>query len=268
MIVKSKEGIGRYMAVKIAIANKKGGIGKTSTALCLASGLKLREKRVLLIDTDPQKSATGVYGAITENSATLADMLYDGEKAEECIQSLPLGDIIACDSLLEAADTKIPADADRFYKLSDACENLEKMYDYIILDCPPGNGVILGNVLSYADFVITPITCDKFGIQGLSEFKNVMAPYTKRINPNLKVLGVLITMYKGNQSLTKDLEEGIIPQKVKELDSVVFETKIRESVKLRESQLLGRSIFEYAPNNPVAIDYNLFVEEVLRKVRD
>jgi len=255
------------VAIKIAVANKKGGIGKTSTALCLADGLRLRDKRVLLIDTDPQKSSTGVYGAETEDTATLADILYDGEEARECIQHLPLGDIIPCDTLLENADTQVPADADRFYRLSDACASLEKEYDFIILDCPPGNGVILGNVLSYADYVVIPITCDKFGIQGLSEFKDVMSSYTKRINPNLSVLGVLITMYKGRQSLTRDLEEGIVPQKAKDLGTEVFETKVRESVKLKESQAFGESIFSYAPNSTVAIDYGLLIEEILRKLR-
>ena len=256
------------MAIKIAVANKKGGIGKTSTSLCLADGLRLRDKSVLLIDADPQKSSTGVYGAMTDGEATLADMLLDNEKAENCIQHLPLGDVIACDKLLENADTQIPADADRFYRLADACAGLERLYDYIILDCPPGNGVILGNVLSYADYVVIPITCDKFGVQGLAEFKDVMSSYTKRINPNLKILGILITMYNRRLSLTKDLENGIIQEQAKALNTIVFETKIRESVKLKESQAFGESIFQYEPNSTVAIDYNLWIEEVLRRLGD
>lgn len=254
------------MAIKIAVANRKGGIGKTSTALCLVDGLRNRNKKVLLIDTDPQRSSTGVYGAKTDDINTLADMLYSDVNALECVQKCKLGDIIPSDEVLENADNQIPADADRFYKLSDSCKDLEEKYDYIVFDCPPGNGVILGNVLSYANYVIIPITCDKFGIQGLSEFKSVMGAYQKRINPDLKVLGVLITMYKGRQSLTRDLENGIIPQKVKDLETTLFETHIRECVKLKESQALGVSVFDYDKNCTVSVDYNLFIEEVIKRI--
>ena len=254
------------MALKLAIANMKGGIGKTTTALCLADGLKKRGKKVLIIDTDPQQSATGVYGAKYDGVSTLADIMYYDEKAEDCIQHLALGDIIASDKALTDADTHIKADADRFYHLADSCKNIESLYDYIICDCPPGNGVLLGNVLSYADKVIMPITCDKFGIQGMKDFSEVMATYTKRINPALRILGVLIIKYKGRQSLTKDLEDNLIPSIVEEMHTKLFDTRIRESVKCQEAQALGKSIFEHDPKCTTAIDYNSFIEELLKEI--
>lgn len=254
------------MAQKIAIANMKGGIGKTTTALCLADGLRKRGKKVLLIDTDPQQSATGVYGAKYDGVSTLADIMYYDSKAEECIQYLPLGDIIASDKALTDADTHIKADADRFYHLADSCSNIESIYDYIICDCPPGNGVMLGNVLSYVDKIIMPITCDKFGIQGMKDFSEVMGTYTKRINPKLQILGVLIIKYKGRQSLTKDLEDNLIPNIITEMNTKLFETRIRESVKCQEAQALGQSLFAYAPDSTTATDYDAFIEEFLKEI--
>ncbi len=256
------------MAKKIAIANVKGGIGKSSTAIALADGLTAKKKKVLIIDGDPHSlSTTRVYQAKMNGTATLADILYDGIDAKEAIQSTEYGDIIAGDEQLAYADTKIPADADRFYHLSDSCKKIENLYDYIIIDCPPGNGVILGNVLSYIDGVIIPTTCDSFGIHCLNSFGEILDSYKKRINTGLKVIGVLITMYEGKQSLTKDLEENVIPGEVKALNTSLFKTRIRRSVRLKESQLTGTPIYKYAKRSTVAMDYQAFVDEFVRKVK-
>ncbi len=256
------------MAKKIAVANIKGGIGKTSTAISLADGIRLKNKKVLLIDADPNSlSSTMVYRAKTEDTYTLSDILYDGISAEKAIQNTEYGDIIPIDDQLTLADTKIPADADRFYHLKDASEKLEEMYDYIIIDCPPGNGVILGNVLSYTDHIIIPITCDSFGIQCLDGFKDIIDTYKKRINKDLNTLGILITMYEKKQSLTRDLEEKAIPKEVSYLNTKLFKTRIRRSVRLKESQLAGIPIYKYAKNSTVSNDYMDFTNEVLRKIR-
>lgn len=253
------------MAVKIAVTNIKGGIGKTSTSICLATGLKRKKKDVLIIDADPNSmSTTGVYKAKIEGQGTLADILYSGDKVETCIQKTPLGDIVPCDKLLQNADTQIPPDADRFYHLLDAAGDVEKDYDYIIIDCPPGNGVILGNVLSYVDYAVIPITCDRFGLECIADFSKIMSTYKQRINPELSILGILITMYEGRQSLTRELEEDFIPGEASKLDTVIFKTRIRRSVKLKESQMFGKSIYEYAPKSSVAEDYSKLVDEILK----
>ena len=254
------------MAIKIAIANMKGGIGKTTTALCLSHALQNKGYKVLLIDSDPQRSASGVYNAKTDNTATLADMMYENKPASECIQHLELGDIIAADNALQYADTQIPTDADRFYHINDTCSSIEDQYDFIIFDCPPGNGVMLGNVLSYVNHIIIPITCDKFGVQGLFDFKDVISMYSKRINPTVNVLGVLIVKYKGRQNLTRDLEDNLIPQMVENMNTILFNTKIRESVKCQEAQALGKSLFTHAAKSSTAIDYELFSNEILKEI--
>lgn len=261
------------MATKIAIANQKGGIGKTTTALCLAAALQRKKYKVLFIDTDPQMSATGVYGAATEDIETLYNMLVPDRDtgacvdAAVCIQDCSLGHIIPSDDLLKRAETIIPVDSDRFYRLGDACKNIESNYDYIIFDTPPGDGVLLGNVLSYVDYIVMPITADKFGIQGMMAFNETLSSFKKRINPGVRIAGILEVKYKGRQSLTKDLESNLIPKNAAEMDTVVFETKIRESVKCQEAQALGESIFEYASNSTTARDYITFCDELLARIK-
>ena len=252
------------MAIKIAVANQKGGIGKTTTAICLANGLLNRDFKVLLIDTDPQCSSTGVYDAKIEDQETLLDLMLSNISADKCIQQTPMGDIIASDPQLKDAETSIKADADRYYHIKDSVEILENMYDYIIFDTPPGNGVMLGNVLCCADKVIMPITADKFGIQGMQDFYNTLLSYKKRINPNIYIDGILIIKYKPRYMLTKDLENGSIPDMVKKMNTKIYTTKIRECIKCQEAQALGVSLFDYDKNCTTAIDYNMFIEELLK----
>ena len=123
------------MATKLAIANMKGGIGKTTTSLCLADALQKKGYKVLLIDTDPQRSATGVYGAAIDGVNTLADVMYTDTDAKECIQKLALGDMIASDQALMDADTQIKADADRFYHLADAMISLSAIVLRAMVSC-------------------------------------------------------------------------------------------------------------------------------------
>lgn len=251
------------MAIKIAFSNFKGGISKTSSSLCLADSLKRKGKRVLLIDIDPQGSSSSVYHT-DENEATLGDIIYNDTPANECIQHLPLGDIISADKELMDADQHVKVDAHYYFHLSRACKSVENLYDFIILDCPPGNGVLLANVYSYADYIIVPVTMDKFGVQGLDELTSVIKSYSEELNPKLKVLGILITKYKGRQNLTKDLESDLIPQLAKNMDTRVFDTKIRESVKCQEAQAMSVSLYDYAPTSTVAQDYDQFADEVLK----
>lgn len=256
------------MSIKIAISNTKGGIGKSSTAICLATGLVKKGYKVLLIDADPNSiSSTGVYKAQTEDEYTLTDVLYSDIDMSLCIKKTKLGDIIPCDKQLKKADTFIPSDTERFYHLIDASTKIDEMYDYIIVDCPPGEGVILDNILTFVNFIIIPITCDLFGIECLTDFEQIVNAHKKRINPTLSVLGVLITMYEGSQNITKGLEENIIPSEVKNLNTTLFNSKIRRGCRLKESQLAGISLYDYDLKSNVAIDYLSFVEEVIERTK-
>ena len=250
------------MAVKIAIANQKGGVGKTTTALALADGLRIRGKSVLLIDTDPQRNSTMVYGAKTEDTATLYDIIFAGYTAEQCIQTTDHGDIIASDEQLQSADTQIKPSPRMYKYLKSALKTTDKKYDYIIFDTPPRTGILLGNVLEAAEFVIIPITCDIFGIQGLMDFYQTVKEYQDD-NDILSIMGLLKIKYKGRQSLTKDIEEQILPDYARQMKTKVFKTAIRESVKCQEAQTLRQSLFEYAPKSTTATDYSMLIDEIM-----
>lgn len=249
----------------IGITNKKGGIGKTTTALALSTNLSKLGYKVLTIDTDPQRNLSKVFNAKSENVATLYDILCANYKAEQCIQNTILGDIIAGDSNLTNADTLI-APSPRMYKfLKKSLSNIIDTYDYIIIDTPPHAGIILGNVLTSCDYVITPITCDLFGIQGLIDFYNIIEEY-KEDNEKLSMLGILIIKYKERQNLTKDIEDNILSIYAQEMKTNIFNTKIRECVKCQEAQTLRKSIYDHAPNCTTAIDYDLLTKEILKLI--
>lgn len=253
------------MAIKIGIANRKGGIGKSSTALALAAGLQNKGYKVLMIDTDPQRNTTNVYKAQTDGVATLYDIIFAGYKATDCIQHTAYGDIIASDENLQNADTMVKPGPSMYKYIKNAIRQVESDYDFIIYDTQPHAGILLGNVLMSCQYVITPVTCDAFGIQGIMDFYETIKEYQED-NEQLSILGLLIIKYKGRQSLTKDIEENLLPEYAKQMDTKVFNTKIRESVKCQEAQTMRQSIFDYAPNCTTAVDYNSLVDEILKEV--
>lgn len=253
------------MAIKIGIANRKGGIGKSSTALALAAGLKNKGYRVLMIDTDPQRNTSNVYKAKTEGVATLYDIIFANYKASECIQNTKYGDIIAADENLQNADTQIKPGPSMYKYIRNSVREIENDYDFIIYDTPPHSGILLGNVLMSCQYVITPCTCDAFGIQGILDFYEIIEEYQED-NESLCILGLLIIKYKGRQSLTKDIEDNLLPKYAKDMKTKIFNTRIRESVKCQEAQTMRTSIFEYAPKCTTSIDYNNLIDEILKEV--
>jgi chromosome partitioning protein len=253
------------MALKIGVANRKGGIGKSSTALALTAALKVRGYRVLMVDTDPQRNTTNVYRALTDGVPTLYDIIFAQYKASDCIQHTDYGDIIASDDNLESADTMIKPGPGMYKYLRNAIREIDKDYDYIIFDTQPHAGLLLGNVLMACQFIVTPCTCDAFGIQGMMDFYDTIKEYQED-NEKLQILGLLIIKYKGRQSLTKDIEDNLLPQYADYMHTKIFESRIRESVKCQEAQTLRMSIFDYAPNSTTAIDYSNFVDELIREV--
>jgi chromosome partitioning protein len=254
------------MAIKIAIANRKGGIGKSTTALAISAGLIKRGYKVLMIDTDPQRNTTNVYKAKTEGTATLYDIFFANYKAFECIQHTEYGDIIASDENLQNADTQVKPGPGMYKYIKKALREVDTEYDFVILDTPPHSGILLGNVLFYCDHVIIPCTCDAFGIQGIMDFFETIKEYQED-NEELTILGLLLIKYKGRQSLTKDIEENLLPEYAKKMNTKIFETKIRESVKCQEAATLRKSLFEYAPNATTTIDYDNLISEILKEVR-
>lgn len=250
------------MAKVIAIASQKGGIGKTTTAISLATGLAAKGFKTLLIDNEPQRSATRTYRAQVEDTATLYDLLFENEKATDCVQHTPVGDIIPGDPLLNGADQKFPIDGSRNFLLKEKCAELNELYDFIIIDTPPGLGVILTNALTFADELIIPTSFDDYAIGGIADIAQTCESVKKYTNPNLKVRGIVVTRYEGLK-LDRNIEE-IMPTIIESLDTELLKPYIRKSVMLRESQAARQSIFTYAPKCTTALDY-MEICEILAK---
>ena len=157
------------MAVKIAVANQKGGVGKTTTSICMAQELKFRGKRVLFIDTDSQCNSTKFYEAQIKDAATFVDILCGDEPAADCIQETAKGFIIPSDPLLSDAETMVKVDERRFTHLKRSIRSVEKDFDYIIIDTPPSIGVALKNVLAMADYIVIPVEESGWALDGLMD---------------------------------------------------------------------------------------------------
>lgn len=247
----------------ITVANQKGGIGKTTTAVNLATILAKKGYKTLLIDSDMQCNSTDTYKAKIDDTATLYDVILADERisAKEAIQHTDAGDIIASDRLLLEADDKLKSDVDGIYRLQDALSDCED-YDYIVIDTNPQLNHLLYNCLVASDQVIIPVTADRYAYTGLYHLSQTINKIQKRQNPKLKVAGLLMIKYKGRTNLAKEMKESL-EKAAESMDTKVFNSGIRESVKVQEAQALRIPLVEYAPASTSAVDYEEFVKEFL-----
>ena len=247
----------------ITVANQKGGIGKTTTAVNMATILAKKGYKTLLIDSDMQCNSTDTYKAEVEDVATLYDVILADDRvaAKDAIQHMPAGDIIASDRLLLEADDKLKSDVDGIYRLQDALKDCQD-YDYIIIDTNPQLNHLLYNCLVASDCVIIPVTADRYAYTGLYNLNQTISKIQNRQNPRLKVAGLLMIKYKDRTNLGKEMKEAL-QNAADNMNTKVFNTGIRESVKVQEAQALRVPLTEYAPGCTSALDYVAFVEEFL-----
>jgi len=249
----------------IAITNQKGGVAKTTTAVCLASGLNERGKKSLLIATDPQYNATDTYRAQVNNVATLYDVMIDGLDAREAIQHTDAGDIIAGDPQLNAAAKKLPDGFKKYFVLSKAIEPLKEIYDYIILDTPPQIGDWLYNALVASDSCIVPVSPDRYAFQGLNDLADTINDI-KTQKPDFRISGLLLVRTNSQRSLAKETLDSI-PQVCKALDTKCYKTKIRDAEVVKKSQANRMTLFQWEKEvhrrQLVATDYRNFIDEVM-----
>ena len=247
------------------VANKKGGIGKTTTATNLASILTNKGYKTLLIDADPQCNSTDTFRAKIKDTATLFDVLLDYDEPtsiEEAIQHTEIGDIVASDPLLNEAETRFRSESgEEYFRLKDSLEDL-KGYDYVIVITASPDNILLKNCLIASNEVIIPITADRYGIQGLSELNHTINTIRKRNNPNLKISGLLMIKYKERLKLAQEVLEGLT-EVSKQLGTKVFNTKIREPTETQQAQPKRTTKVNYDIKNNTAIDYVSFANELL-----
>ena len=251
--------------IKLAIANQKGGVGKTTTAIVLADILQNRGYKVLFVDCDAQCNSSGYYGAVWENESTMLDILCGDEKAEECIQHTEKGDIIPSDKELKDAENMVKVDERRFTHLKRSLRGVEKKYDFAVFDTPPHVGVCLKNVLSACDHIIVPIEETGWSITGLLDFTEAI-DLAKDNNEDLDVLGILTVKTKPRTRKSGRMA-GLSETVAEQLGTTCFETKIRESVKCAEALTeYYVPLSEYAPESTSYQDYTAFTDELLEKL--
>lgn len=252
------------MARITVVINQKGGVGKTTTAHALATGLLKRGFNVLVIDTDPQGNISNSMQADV-NVKGLYEAMKEESPAKEVIQHTPQGDIMPSTLLLTAADMEF-TQTGREFILDNVLENVKNNYDYIIIDSPPQLGILTINALVASDDIIIPMTADIYSLQGLNQLYSTITKVRKFCKKNIVIAGLLLTRHDDRIILSRDLREAI-ENKAKEFNSILYDTVIRNGVSIREAQTARQSIFDYAPKSNQAVDYMNFITEYVKRER-
>lgn len=249
----------------IAIANRKGGVGKSTTAQALTSGLTFKGYTVLAVDLDAQRNLTSTMKAKVETKTALGVLTGD-ITAKEAIRRTETGDIIPASKALSGADA-ILTETGKEYRLKEALEPVEGEYDFCVVDCPPALGILTVNALTAADSVVIPAQADIYSIEGIEDLQEIIQPVRKYCNRSLKILGILLTRYNPRSILSRDVTT-IAGQLAGKLGTSLFKATIREATAVKEAQISQKSLFTYAPKAKVTEDYKAFIEEFLERISD
>ena len=250
------------MANVIAITIQKGGVGKTATSAALGAGLVLRGYKTLFVDLDAQGNLSYTLGAdatgLTGNSAF--EVLQRQCSAADAIQHTGGGDIISSSPALAGLDTVLTA-IGKEYRLKEALQPLQGLYDYIVIDTPPALGIATVNALTAAGGVIIPAQADVYSLQGVGQLYGTIQTVKAYCNPSLHVLGILITRFNGRSVISRDMAS-LLQQTAQKLGSRVFPQPIRECSAIREAAACRADIYSYAPRSHATADYSALIDAI------
>ena len=250
----------------VAIANQKGGVGKTTTAINLAAALAAKGLKTLLVDLDPQANSSMTFIEIHDLERTVYDVLAEPDsEVKEIIQPVDgTENLFIAPSTIALAkiESKLLGELDSYYRLKDSIKNIRNKYDYIVIDTPPTLGIITVNALVASTHVLIPIQSSYFALEGTDDLLETIDKVKMRANPRLQILGALLTLFDKRTLLAKDVRK----QVKKVFGEKLFDTVISKSVRLEESPAHRESIFSFAPRSSGAFEYYKLSEEILSRV--
>lgn len=251
------------MGKVISIANQKGGVGKTTTAVNLSTILAKRGKKVLMIDADPQGNATSGLGINKDVNFSVYDVLVDDIEIENTVQQTMVKNLEVCPSNinLAGAEVELVSMMSREQRLKEKIDNQKDKYDYIIIDCPPSLGLITLNAFTASDSVLIPVQCEYYALEGLGQLINTINLVKKHLNKNLTVEGALLTMF----DIRTNLSNQVVKEVNKYFENKVYKTVIPRNVRLSEAPSYGMPISVYDPKSKGAKSYDKFVKEFIKK---
>ena len=263
LFLKKRKDGERELARVIAVANQKGGVGKTTTSVNLSAALAGRHKKVLMIDSDPQGNASSGLG-IDKNELenSIYNVLIEGLPIEEAIVKTEFNvDVLPSKIELAGAEVELTSLEDRESRLKNAVASVREKYDFIIIDCPPSLGFLTLNALSAADSVLMPLQCEFYALEGLSQLMQTVERIRDSFNPELKIEGVLMTMYDSRTRLAIQVVENVREY----YGDLVYETMIPRTVRISEAPSYGQPVLAYDPHSKGTEAYVALSKEVIKR---